>query len=277
MDNSAQIDYWNGEAGLKWVRDADRMDAMLAPFAEAVAGELNVPDGARITDIGCGAGALSLLLAQRVAQASITGVDVSAPLAALAQARASRAGVTARFEVADAALWRPTHPADAAVSRFGVMFFAEPANAFANIRAGIRPGGWLAFACWRSLAENAWANVPLEAAVPFLAPLPPPPDPRAPGPFAFADPSYLSQVLQEAGWGDIRISPWDGLITLPGDDVAGTAEFMLSMGPLARLMTEQGGVRDGIAEALVARLSALADPQGRVRLPAAAWIVGAQA
>ncbi len=49
---------------------------------------------------------------------------------------------------------------DLVFSRFGVMFFADPFAAFANIRKAIAPGGRLAFVCWRALPENEWACVP---------------------------------------------------------------------------------------------------------------------
>lgn len=277
MDNSAQIDYWNGEAGQKWVRDADLMDAMLAPFAQAVSDASELGPGMRVTDIGCGAGALSFLLCAGLPDLQVTGVDVSSPLVELARERAARMGSTARFTVADASGWQPEALADAVVSRFGVMFFAEPAPAFANIRMGVRTGGRMVFACWRSLAENAWAHLPLQAALPLLGELPSPPDPRTPGPFAFADPAYLRSNLEEAGWSDIEITEWNGTVVLPGTNVTEATAFMLSMGPLARLVSQLDIPAALVAEAVATRLETMADPDGRIRLPAAAWIAGARA
>jgi ubiquinone/menaquinone biosynthesis C-methylase UbiE len=56
-----------------------------------------------------------------------------------------------RFEHGDAQVHRFTPGAgDVALSRFGVMFFADPAPAFANIARGLRPGGRLVFVCWQN-------------------------------------------------------------------------------------------------------------------------------
>jgi SAM-dependent methyltransferase len=275
MDNTAQIDYWNGAAGQKWVRDADRLDKMLRPFLDAVMDAAKPKAGEVVTDIGCGGGALSLAIAGK--GASSTGVDVSEPLIEVARRRAAVSAPGTRFVVADASDWTPDVPADLIVSRFGVMFFADPVRAFANIRKGAAPVGRLAFVCWRPLAENEWALAPIIAAMPFLREAPKPPEPGAPGPFAFGQSEHIDRILMEAGWKDVRISPWDGQIELPGATAPETAEFMLEIGPLSRTIAEQGLDPAQIKAALVARVEGLADAEGRTRLKAATWIVEATA
>lgn len=275
MDNTAQIDYWNGAAGQKWVRDADRLDKMLRPFLDAVMDFAKPKAGEVVTDIGCGGGALSLAVAAKGAIA--TGVDVSEPLIEVARRRAAVSAPGTRFVVADASEWTPEAAADLIVSRFGVMFFADPVRAFANIRKGTAPGGRLAFVCWRPLSENEWALAPIIAAMPFLREAPKPPEPGAPGPFAFGQREHIDRILTEAGWKDVRISPWNGLIELPGATAPETAEFMLEIGPLSRTIAEQGLDPAQIKAALVARVEGLADAEGRTRLKAATWIVEATA
>lgn len=275
MDNTAQIDYWNGAAGQKWVRDADRLDQMLAPFADAVLAAAMPVAGEVVTDIGCGAGALTIAVA--ASGAIPTGVDVSEPLIAVARRRAAVNAPGTRFVLADASTWTPTVPAQLVVSRFGVMFFADPVKAFANIHKGVERGGRMAFACWRPLAENEWAMAPVVAAMPFLREPPAPPPPGAPGPFAFGQSEHIERVLAEGGWTDVRVKPWDGKIELPGANFAETAEFMLEIGPLSRVITEQGLDPQKIREALVARVRELAGADGRTQLKGAAWIVEASA
>ncbi|WP_291207732.1 class I SAM-dependent methyltransferase [Hyphomonas sp.] len=275
MDNSAQIDYWNGAAGEKWVRDADRLDRMLQPFAEAVLAAAKPVAGERIIDIGCGAGALSFAASE--AGALTTGVDVSEPLIAIARRRAEQRAPAAQFVVADASAWAPDTKADLVVSRFGVMFFADPAKAFASIRKGTKPGGRLAFACWRPLAENDWALMPIVAALPFLKEPPAPPPPGTPGPFAFGSRDFVSDVLAQAGWSAVRITPWDGTIELPGANPEDTADFMLEIGPLSRAIAEQGVDRAKVKDALVSQVRRLAGAEGRTHLKAAVWIVEATA
>lgn len=275
MDNNAQSDYWNGPAGQKWVRDSDRLDAMLRPFAVATMNAVELTPGARAIDIGCGAGALSLMLAR--AGARVTGADISVPLVQLARQRADAEGLRVDFEIADAASWRPAEPAQFAFSRFGVMFFADPVAAFRNIRAGMVQGGHMVFACWQPLAMNEWALLPIATAMPFLKEQPAPPAPGTPGPFAFGDKAYVENILTASGWTGIRVSPWEGLMELPGSNVLETADFMMDIGPLARAMAEQDIDPAPVKAALVKRVSDLTGESGRTRLRAAAWIVEARA
>src|SRR3546814_16370926 len=75
------------------------------------------------------------------------------------------------------------------------MFFADPVAAFLNIRRGLKPGGRLAFAFWRSLEENPTYTLPMQAAAAYLPPVPPKVAPDAPGPFAFANPARVPTIL----------------------------------------------------------------------------------
>ncbi|MBA1675981.1 class I SAM-dependent methyltransferase, partial [Escherichia coli] len=84
---------------------------------------------------GCGSGAATFALAAKVApDGRVLGVDVSEPM--LTQARqSSPQGLPVEFALADATVY-PFAPEsfDLLASRFGVMFFADPALSFANLR-----------------------------------------------------------------------------------------------------------------------------------------------
>ena len=277
MDNTSQIDYWNGVAGQKWVRDADRLDVMLAPFAEAIVAPALPSPGQAVIDVGCGAGALSLNVMASAANVSVTGVDVSVPLIELARKRSAAVGAGIEFVVADASVWKPKEPVDLVISRFGVMFFADPVAAFANIHASVKAKGKLRFACWRPLSENPWAMLPLQVAMPLLKSPPTPPEPGSPGPFAFGDADHVNRILIESGWSNISVQPWDGDLVLPGGNADETADFMLEIGPLSRAIAEQGVDPSAVKSALIDALKSLAGEDGRTRLKAAAWIVEAEA
>jgi hypothetical protein len=150
-------------------------------------------------------------------------------------------------------------------------------NAFGNIRSNMVTGGRMAFACWRPLAENDWALAPLVAAMPLMKEPPKPAAPGEPGPFAFGDKQHVSTVLSQSGWSEIRITPWDGELDIPGNDAGETADFMLEIGPLSRLIKEQELDPAAVKAALVARLKKQAGNNGRTRLKAAVWIVEASA
>jgi ubiquinone/menaquinone biosynthesis C-methylase UbiE len=132
-----QQEYWNSKVGEEWANQADRMDRMLQPMTQPAFDTLALKAGERVLDIGCGGGGTTLTAAQQVGSSGLAvGVDLSRPLLGHARPRAEASGARAEFVEADAgAAPIPGAPFDAVFSRFGVMFFDEPAAAFARLRA----------------------------------------------------------------------------------------------------------------------------------------------
>ncbi len=278
--NAAQIAYWNDRAAVTWTEFQDRIDAVFAPLTAIALDASAAAPGERALDIGCGCGATVLELARRVGPAGhVLGLDVSEPMAARARARIAAAGLgNAEVLVSDAsAAVFPRRDADLLFSRFGVMFFADPAAAFANLRRAMRPGGRLLCAVWRPMAENSWFSVPLEAAR-FLLPPQPPPEPDAPGPFAFADAERVRRILAEAGWQCIGLEPCDVPMRLAGPGQIGQAtEFATRVGALARVLADaEPELRSRAQEAVADVLGGYDGPDG-ISLSGSIWIVSARA
>jgi SAM-dependent methyltransferase len=273
--NEDQIKFWNEKAGRDWTELQTRMDTNLSRIHTAIVAFANAQPGEAVLDVGCGTGTTSLALADAVgASGSVTGVDVSQPMLTLAKSRASgRANV--RFELADAAAHVFPQQYDLLFSRFGVMFFDDPLLAFANLHRAVKPGGRLAFVCWRTPAENLWASAPLAAARPFL-PEQPAPDPYAPGPFAFADPQRLLSILSDVGFHDVETRKYDGVMPM-GRDLDVTAEQTLQIGPLSRAVGEaDDATRAKIIDAARAALAKFANQEGEITPPTACWLVSAR-
>ncbi len=274
-----QREYWNGKVGEEWARQGDLMDRMLAPLSKPAFAALALAPGESVLDIGCGAGATALIAAREVGMSGrIVGVDISHPLLALARERAAAAGVQIAFLDADASAGAIAgEPFDAAFSRFGVMFFDDPPAAFARIRARLKPGGRFVFVCWQAFEKNIWSFAPLEALAPILRTPVPPPDPNAPGPFAFADAQKVQNLLRGAGWREISMAPWEGAFLVGGGgDADATAAFLLKIGPCARAISDQG-LDPAEARSLLAAFLARHQTADGVSLPGACWIVRAVA
>ena len=276
--HAAQEDYWNGRAGETWAELRRLLDMELHPLGREAQAALAPQPGERVLDIGCGAGETSLDLAAATAPGgAVLGVDISRTLLDIAGRRAAERGLQARFEAADAqAPFRGLggERFDAAFSRFGVMFFADPAAAFANIRKALRPGGRIAFVCWRPPAENPLMTAPFKA-VEHLVPPQPPSDPLAPGPFAFADPERVRRILGEAGFGQVAIRPFDAQVggwTL--DEALIVAQ---RVGPLGTVLRENPDLRPKVLDAVAGELQRHTGADGKVRMGAAVWIVTATA
>ena len=156
----------------------------------------------------CGCGASSLELAEAVGPTgSVVGVDIAAPMLERAQARARELGLSERvcFRQADAQVADLGAGAfDAVHSRFGIMFFDDPIAAFRNLRGALRTGGLVAFVCWRSVERNPWFTVTARAASAYLA-FPEELPPKTPGPFGFAERSWIESVLGGVGFAELEI------------------------------------------------------------------------
>jgi ubiquinone/menaquinone biosynthesis C-methylase UbiE len=274
--NVDQAAYWNGPGGKHWTERQEMQDAVLAPVSQALIARAAVAPGERIIDIGCGCGGTTLALAAQIgASGHAFGLDISAPMLARAQER-TPPGAPVRWAAADATVYPfEAGSADLLFSRFGVMFFADPALSFANMRSALRSGGRLAFACWREPRHNPWLMLPLQAAYQH-APRLPELGPEDPGPFSFASQERVNRVLSKAGFTAIAMEPVDLPLDIAvggGLDVA--VEGALEIGPASRALEGQPAeVKSAGAAAIRAALAPHLKGES-VPLGAAIWIVTA--
>src|ERR1700730_16196335 len=254
------------------------MDRAVADLTKALI-EMAAPQpGEHVLDIGCGSGTTVLELAARVGPGGhVIGADASDQSVARARQRIAAAGLLhAEVTVADVS----PHPFkqnsfELAFSRFGVMFFSDPAAAFENVRRVMKPGGRVALAVFRAAADNLWPNSPL-AAVRHLLPPIPVPGPAEPGPFSWADQGRVHRILQGAGCREAALPALDPSIQL-GERAAEAAQFMMLFGPLTRILPALSAPqRDAVRSALEVFFQGHTTSQGVV-LPAANWVVRARA
>lgn len=270
---------WHGPVGSVWAsewRRTDRSFAGLSRDLDAAIRDAAPPNHGRAFDIGCGAGVTSLALATARPDLDVVGVDISDELVEIARARSE--GITnASFVVADLNRELPkSPPPDLLFSRHGVMFFDDPVAVFARLRAAARPGARLVFSCFRDPMLNPWAgglvatitDTPVPVATGY-----------APGPFAFADPAFVTAMLATAGWRDVASEPVDyRYVAGEGDDpLADAVGFFRRVGPVAAaLRAAPDEARAGLLDRLAETLQKHRD-HNEIAFPAAAWIWRAHA
>ncbi|MEV6165069.1 methyltransferase domain-containing protein [Streptomyces sp. NPDC052052] len=272
--NIDQAQAWNGYEGDHWARNQDRWDAVNGGFDEPLLAAAEIQECDRVLDIGCGTGCTTRLAARRAPNGQALGLDLSAPMLARARETARREGVpNAAFERGDAQAHAFGPGAfDVAISRFGVMFFADPVAAFANIRRALRPGGRMAFICAAGAEGNEWLQA--IAALRDILPVGEFGAPGSPGMFALADPGRTGGILSAAGFEDIDVVRVEAHGTW-GRSAADAAAFLLASGP-GRHLTSQVGpeARDRARQRLTGILHAH-EENGAVRLRTPAWLVTA--
>jgi ubiquinone/menaquinone biosynthesis C-methylase UbiE len=276
--NADQIAYWNGVGGQRWAQRQPVQDILLQPIADILIDRAKIRSGERVLDVGCGSGSTSFAFANAVGPSGhVMGIDISAPM--LARAReVTPAGSPVEFALADATI-HPFVPEsfDLLASRFGVMFFADPALSFTNLRKAMRRTGRLAFACWREARENPFFMVPLQAVYRHV-PKMPQMGPEEPGPFAFASEARVKRILNAAGFSEVAMEPVDLALDIAiGGGMDAAVKSSLEVGPAARALADHppetvAAASQSIREAL----TPLAKGQ-TVPLDAAIWIVTARA
>lgn len=273
--NEAQARLWNARVGQVWAEQQEMLDRLLSPFERTLVGAVAHLGADEVLDVGCGAGATTLAAAWHVGkQGRCTGVDISVPLIEAARRRAETAGLdNCHFIAADAQQYAfEPGTFDAVISRFGVMFFADPVAAFANLRRAARPDAGLAFIAWRGAEENPFMTAAERAAAPLLPELPER-DPAGPGQFAFADAERVRGILAAAGWRDVDIQPLDVVCTLSGEDLDA---YAARMGPVGALLPDLDEDRRSRIVAAVRQAFEAWVTSGTARITAACWLVQAR-
>jgi SAM-dependent methyltransferase len=277
--NAEMRRYWNEVAGPRWVQRAEIQEARNIEVAGIVLKAAAAAPGERVLDVGCGPGATALPLAAAVGpQGHVTGVDISEPMLGLLRRRVAERGISNLTPLLADAQTHQFAPGsfDLLTSRFGVMFFADPAAAFRNLAAALRPGGRLAMAVWSSIDDNLHWKIPFEIAVKHVG-RPAPTTPNAPGPMAFRDPDYVRKILTEAGFAGIAVEKRG--FDVVGRSPAAEAEHAGQLGPSGRLLDEKQA-DDATRRAIVAEAEAAfaphAQPDGRVLLPGTILLITAR-
>ncbi|MGW6928849.1 class I SAM-dependent methyltransferase [Lentzea sp. NPDC054927] len=265
--NSAQAEWWNA-AGQGWAQAQDIVDLVLKPFQDLLVEAARERPRERVLDVGCGTGGVTRAIADALDGTRCVGLDISESMLA-----AAREHGKAEFLLADAQVHVFEERFDLIVSRFGVMFFDDPATAFRNLLRASVPGGELCFITWRTPEENPFMTAASRAAASLL-PDAPAPDPDGPGPFSLADAAKTRKILEEAGWSGIDISAVDRICTMPESLLV---PYLSNLGPISRALKEAD---ESVRPQLMAQVRSAFDEfvhGDEVRVPGACWQVTASA
>ena len=275
--NAKQKDFWSGKGGDYWVEKQSEMDIMLNPLGEKALAKLDLKNNSEVLDIGCGCGATTLEIAKKVSEGTVTGLDISVPMLNKAESEASIQGIAnVDFKVVDVQVDQLTSEKyDYVYSRFGVMFFDDPYEAFKNIFSSIKEGGELSFVCWQDPSLNPWQSLSVQVIRGYLD-MPSPPL-RSPGPFAFHEKDYVKEILEKSGFSDISFDDNQEDITMfSGKSLQEASEDYLAINPVVTEMLKDSteNLKAEIVESLKDAFSEFYKGDGLV-FPSATWIVSA--
>ncbi len=274
------VDFWNTILVPKFVRWRHILVDGLTLHSAKVFPSLEVHEGDRVVDAGCGFGDTAIQLARLVGPAgSVLAVDCCDGFLAYGRQDAKAAGISnVTFLEADVQSYpfKPVH--DFCFSRFGTQFFENPVAGLRNMRATLKPGGTMTMVVWRGIKDNPWLGLAKDVVLKYL----PPPGDNAltcgPGPFSMADTTVVTKQLEIAGYTDIRFEQVDAELFV-GNDVDDAVAFQLAIGPAGEVYREAGALgerrHDEIAAALKAELAKYQRPNGII-MDSSSWKVSAR-
>ncbi|MEU4293188.1 class I SAM-dependent methyltransferase [Kribbella sp. NPDC026596] len=273
MVNTQQAEAWNGYEGRHWADNQSRWDAVADGVNQRLLAAAAIGAGDHVLDIGCGNGRTTRLAAALATRGRAVGIDLSGPMLDRGRASAEAEGLAnVEFRQADAQVHPFEHGGfDVAMSRGGVMFFADPVVAFGNIGTALRSGGRLAIATLRDIEDQEWFTVLMTAVL--GEPPQPNSDPHAPGMFSLADPAHVDNVLTQTGFTGTTCTRADVSMTY-GTDAEDAATFWLTTGPVRHLLERGAADKDELLARLVAALKPFETSDG-VQLAGSYWIVTA--
>ena len=276
--NTKQKEFWSGAGGDVWVNKQREMDIMLNPLGQKAIDKLELGSQKTVLDIGCGCGATTFEIAKSNPEGQVIGIDISIPMlnqASLCSAEMSISNTD--FRVKDVQTDKlESEYFDVAFSRFGVMFFEDPFEAFENIYQALKHDGQLSFVCWQNASLNPWQSLSIQVIKEYLD-LPAPP-PKSPGPFAFEDKEYIEEILSESNFKEIKIDDnQEEIVMFSGKSIQEACEDYLTINPVVTEMLKSSGedLRETILTALMEKFSSYHKDDG-LHFPSATWIVTAK-
>jgi SAM-dependent methyltransferase len=268
---------WTAVAG-GWERRRAAMQASAAAVSTWMIDHVDPEPGQTILELAAGPGDTGLMAAEQVAPTGkVIITDMSQAMIDVARRRAEELGIAnVEFKVMGGErIDLPTASIDAVLCRWGYMLMLDPEAALRETHRVLRPGGHVAFAAWTAPEESPQVTLAPKTLLDLGFTQPPPPD--EPGPFAFAEPGHVEELLDVAGFDDAVVETVDLTFHYPtSDDVYETLADISPLGSVVRAElspADHTRFRDVLDE----RLAPFTRPDGGIELPGRALVAAATA
>jgi ubiquinone/menaquinone biosynthesis C-methylase UbiE len=235
--NDEQFEFWNEGIGKKWVEEDDSMNERLSILTKELFLRSNINRNDKILDIGCGGGQTTFEASEMAGENGyVIGADISKILLDLAKSKYANTK-NLEFKYCDVQNYEfRENSFNKVISRFGVMFFENPIEAFKNIYNSIQEGGSLNFVCWTNVMENEFFTDPTNIIIKHLN-KEFPEITRAPGPLAFSEEDYVKEILISSKFKNVKIEKVYSSIST-NDSAEKDGALLLKLGLGGRLLAD---------------------------------------
>ena len=235
--NDEQFEFWNEGIGRKWVEEDDSMNERLSILTKELFLRSNIKRDDKILDIGCGGGQTTFDASEMVGENGyVVGADISKILLDLAESKYANTK-NLEFKYCDVQNYEfKVNSFSKVISRFGVMFFENPIEAFKNIYNSIQEGGSLNFVCWTNVMENEFFTDPTNIIIKHIN-KEFPEITRAPGPLAFSEEDYVKEILMSSKFKNVKVEKVYSSIST-NDSAEKDGALLLKLGLGGRLLAD---------------------------------------
>lgn len=235
--NDEQFEFWNEGIGRKWVEEDDSMNERLSILTKELFLRSNIKRDDKILDIGCGGGQTTFEASEMVGENGyVVGADISKILLDLAESKYANTK-NLEFKYCDVQNYEfKVNSFSKVISRFGVMFFENPIEAFKNIYNSIQEGGSLNFVCWTNVMENEFFTDPTNIIIKHIN-KEFPEITKAPGPLAFSEEDYVKEILMSSKFKNVKIEKVYSSIST-NDSAEKDGALLLKLGLGGRLLAD---------------------------------------
>ena len=235
--NDEQFEFWNEGIGKKWVEEDDSMNERLSILTKELFLRSNINRNDKILDIGCGGGQTTFEASEMAGENGyVIGADISKILLDLAKSKYANTK-NLEFKYCDVQNYEfRENSFNKVISRFGVMFFENPIEAFKNIYNSIQEGGSLNFVCWTNVMENEFFTDPTNIIIKHIN-KEFPEITRAPGPLAFSEADYVKEILASSKFKNVKVEKVYSSIST-NDSAKKDGDLLLKLGLGGRLLAD---------------------------------------
>jgi SAM-dependent methyltransferase len=203
-----------------WERRRADIEEVATPVRQWMIRELRPQRGDTVLELAAGVGETGFEAAALIGEhGRLIVSDFSPAMLDAARRRGVELGISnVDYQLIDAErIDLDADSVDGVFCRFGYMLMADPAAALAETRRVLRPGGRLTLAVWGSPERNPFFGI-IAISLVQRGHISPPEPPPAPGIFSMASADRTTQLLEGAGFSEVRTEEVPGRFALPSAD-----------------------------------------------------------
>jgi ubiquinone/menaquinone biosynthesis C-methylase UbiE len=235
IGSKEQYKYWNSLV-YYWLKYDLEINKKFTNITKLLFSCIDFSNNKLVLDVGCGSGFTTKIISDSVNDScKVIGMDLSAPMLNLLEKKYKKTSNINTIQADAQNFYFKKKSIDSIISRFGLMFFNNPFIAFKNLNSALKNKGSISFVCWTDFTYNQFFSIPVKI-LKEVTGLKKESLSRKPGPFAFNNKNYISNILTNSNFNKIKIKTVKTILT--ADNIIDDIDIFMKIGIAAKIMRE---------------------------------------